>query len=130
MTPIIALVDYDPDGLAIYSVYKYGSTSLAHESKDLVVSELELLGLRSCTVPEMGLTHDNQAMLQLSTRDRLKAMQMLQWRQHEDDNDDEEMLWRRELQLMLMLNAKAEIQLLQTVHGGIVAWLRTAISKL
>ena len=32
--------------------------------------------------------------------------------------------WRREVQVMLMLNVKAEIQVLEAREGGLGGWLR------
>ncbi|TVY87160.1 Meiotic recombination protein, partial [Lachnellula willkommii] len=51
--PILALVDYDPDGLGILSTYKHGSIALAHES-GLAVSSVEWLGVRSCDFLEVA----------------------------------------------------------------------------
>jgi meiotic recombination protein SPO11 len=37
--------------------------------------------------------------------------------------DGDEGKWRREVQVMLMLNVKAEIQVLEAGPGGLAAWL-------
>ena len=39
------------------------------------------------------------------------------------DDDAQEPVWRRELQVMLLLNVKAEIQLLENLDGGLAQWL-------
>ena len=43
---MFALVDYDPDGIAIMRTYKYGSRGLDHEG-DSTVPHLRWLGIRS-----------------------------------------------------------------------------------
>jgi len=44
--PILALVDADPYGLDILSVYKYGSCATAHEGDTLIAPRIELLGIK------------------------------------------------------------------------------------
>lgn len=44
-TPLLALVDGDPYGLDILSVYKFGSMQMRHESESLVAKRVEWLGL-------------------------------------------------------------------------------------
>ena len=44
--PILALVDADPHGLDILSVYKYGSNATAHEGDTLIARRIELLGIK------------------------------------------------------------------------------------
>lgn len=46
-TPIYALVDCDPDGLEILSVYKYGSRALAHLDDVLAVERITWLGVKT-----------------------------------------------------------------------------------
>jgi meiotic recombination protein SPO11 len=104
--PIFALVDFDPDGIAIMSTYKHGSMSLAHET-NLTVPSIRWLGIRSCDF--LDNHNDIQGLLNLTARDRRIAMKMLGKNIAEEDRDEE---WRRELQVMLMMNVKAEIQIL------------------
>lgn len=44
--PILGLVDADPYGLDILSVYKYGSYATAHEGDTLTAPRIELLGVK------------------------------------------------------------------------------------
>ena len=44
--PILALVDADPYGLDILSVYKYGSRAAVHEGDTLTAPRIELLGIK------------------------------------------------------------------------------------
>ncbi|KAF2769764.1 DNA topoisomerase IV, alpha subunit [Teratosphaeria nubilosa] len=109
--PVHGLMDFDPDGLAILSVYKHGSNALAHENADLVVPQIKHLSLRSTHV-SLGSEDEtaSQALLTLTARDRRKAAKMLE--RERDENA------KLELQRMLMLGVKAELQLLDAVPGG------------
>lgn len=119
--PVYALVDYDPDGFGILSTYKYGSINLSHENHNLKVPQIQWLGLRSSDIRDSDEIHQSQGLLQLSNRDRRKAAKMLEW-DHISDGGSEPQ-WRRELQVMLMLNMKAEIELLDSLRGGMHDWL-------
>ncbi|PBP23672.1 DNA topoisomerase IV, alpha subunit [Diplocarpon rosae] len=105
--PILALVDFDPDGIGIMSTYKYGSQALAHET-NLAVPSIRWLGVQSCDF--LGQDHGMQGLLKMSVRDRRIASKMLERANGEDRGVDDEL--KRELQVMLMLNVKAEIQIL------------------
>jgi len=59
--------------------------------------------------------------MRLTARDRRKATLMLAKGVFEEGAGEEE--WRREAQVMLILNAKAEIQLLSGRPGGLEGWL-------
>jgi len=102
---IFALVDFDPDGIGIMSTYKHGSMSLAHET-NLTVPSIRWLGVRSCDF--LNAQSEIQGLLSLTSRDRKIALKMLA-KSVSEERDEE---WRRELQIMLMLNVKAEIQIL------------------
>jgi DNA topoisomerase VI subunit A len=43
--PVVALVDGDPHGLDIVSVYKFGSMALRHEANTLAASRVECIGI-------------------------------------------------------------------------------------
>jgi len=47
---------------------------------------------------------------------------MLEWQNLQED--DIEAGWRRELQVMLMVNYKAEIQLMDEQEGGVQEWVK------
>ena len=117
--PVYALVDYDPDSIGILSTYKHGSKNLAHETGHLRLPQITWLSLRSEQIMTNHGPHNNQGLLTLSTRDRNKARKMLEWEVLAEDED-----LRRELQVMLMLNIKAELQLLDVVAGGMSSLLR------
>jgi meiotic recombination protein SPO11 len=105
---IFALMDFDPDGIAILSTYKHGSISLAHENDSLVAPSIEWLGIKSDVIRNIHLDK-SQEWLRMTFHDRRKAMRMLEKPVCQEEVEGP---WRRELQVMLMLNVKAEIQIL------------------
>ncbi|KAH3337382.1 hypothetical protein KXW81_000792 [Aspergillus fumigatus] len=117
-----ALVDSDPDGMAIMSTYKYGSMAHAHDNEKLNVSKLCWLGLRTSVVIGGADSFGDEAFIRLSLRDRKKAVAMLSnnpvWAE-----DGPEQEWRAELQQMLMLNLKAEIEILYNRQEGLEGWI-------
>ncbi|KAH8731758.1 Spo11/DNA topoisomerase VI subunit A [Phaeosphaeriaceae sp. PMI808] len=140
--PMHALVDFDPDGIAILSTYKYGSYRLAHEQvspKDeygLSLPKICWLGLKSCHVSQSQVEQSDtdtstvpelQGLMKLTARDRTKAVRTLEW--NICGEDGAEQVWRQELQNMLMLNVKAEMQILDERPNGLVTWLSTALGK-
>jgi meiotic recombination protein SPO11 len=108
--------------MAIMSTYKYGSVAHLHENARLSIPRLQWLGLRvsdTITVPEVL---GDKVLLSLTMRDRKKITAMLRnspvWA-----SDGPEPEWRSELQQMLMLNLKAEIELLYECIGGLEGWI-------
>lgn len=61
----------------------------------------------------------------MSFRDRTKAAKMLKWDIMKENGLETE--WRRELQVMLMLNLKAEMELLDECDGGLEAWVEARL---
>ncbi|KAJ5947511.1 hypothetical protein N7466_000526 [Penicillium verhagenii] len=119
--PIYALVDGDPDGISVMSTYKYGSVAHAHENARLTLPGLKYLGIRvSDAVMDSGVSQN--VLLSLSSRDRRKIQCMLCNSPIWADNGPEPE-WRVELQRMLMLNVKAEIETLYEQDGGIEGWI-------
>ncbi|KAK7544844.1 meiosis-specific topoisomerase Spo11 [Phyllosticta citribraziliensis] len=128
---ILGLVDSDPDGIGILSTYKYGSDSLAHETATLSNPNIQWLGVKMASVlPVEGNDtwnkpnpdiHGELGLLRLSLRDRRKATKMLENSVFDNDAAAE---WKRELQMMLVLNVKAEIEILESRQGGLACWLK------
>lgn len=120
--PIYALVDGDPDGIAIMSTYKYGSRAHFCDNARFTVPALQYLGLRISDAAMNVDISSNNGLLSLSARDRRKIVSMLQnspiW-----GIDGPELEWRVELQKMLMLNMKAEIEILYEQDGGLEGWI-------
>lgn len=120
-----ALVDFDPDGIAIVSTYKYGSIALVHENAQLRVPGLKRLGIRSKDITTLSSVDDETGLLRLTARDRRRARRMLGNKELVEEGEETE--WRRDLQYMLMLNVKAEIQILSNQEGGLERWLEREI---
>lgn len=131
---LLALVDHDPDGIAIMSTYKHGSEALSHESRALVAPQLQWLGVKREDLVRMSTSLETgeelgpeRGLLRLTKRDRAKAMAMLE--KGVCAEDGVEAGWRAELQAMLMTNVKAEIQLLDGRAGGLVGWLALKLAE-
>jgi meiotic recombination protein SPO11 len=108
-------MDFDPDGVAILFTYKHGSVSLAHEGMSLVTPNIRTIGLTRAQVVEMEDTHQQQGLILMTTRDRKKASKMLD---HELlAEGGKEGAWRLELQVMLVISYKAELQILDSCQG-------------
>jgi meiotic recombination protein SPO11 len=140
--PIYALVDLDPDGIAILSTYKYGSYRLAHEdvtrsdTPGLGLPNIRWLGVKSHHMSRTPVSESDtdtstmshlQGLMKLTARDRTKAARMLEWNLCAEDGPEQE--WRQELQTMLMLNIKAEMQILDELPGGLVSWVSGELEK-
>jgi meiotic recombination protein SPO11 len=118
--PIYSLVDFDADGIGIMSTYKYGSIAMHHQREILAVPSARWLGVRSSDIiVTEGV--EKVGLLELTSRDRRIARRMLEKETMEEEGREAE--WRRELQVMLMLNLKAEIQILSDGDGGLEKWL-------
>ena len=120
--PVYAMVDFDPDGIAILSTYKYGSGNLAHETAHLCLPNIRWVGLRSEHVLSGKATHAGQGLLTLTARDRRKARKMLEWQVLEEDES-----LKRDLQVMLVLNLKAELQLLEASPNRMSTLLESSL---
>lgn len=135
-----AFMDLDPDGIAIMTTYKYGSYRLAHEDTPradapaLGLPKLRWLGVKRHHISRArtqgngtnaGTKIELQGMMKLATRDRSKALRMLEWDLCSETGPELE--WRHELQIMLMLNTKTEIQILDELPGGVVSFLSSGL---
>lgn len=141
--PMYAFMDLDPDGIAIMSTYKYGSYRLAHEDvtpKDtpaLSLPNIRWLGVKRHHISRFPVNESRtdtsampelQGLMRLTVRDRTKAIRMLEWDLCSESGPEQE--WRRELQTMLMLNVKAEMQILDELPGGVASLLSTELGSI
>lgn len=125
--PVYALVDWDPDGLAIMSTYRNGSIAISSDSVELCVPQMQWLGLGHEHLFSCGDdAHATQGLLELTQRDRRKATVMLE-RSQFNNEDAEDCAYTRALQTMLMLNLKAELQLLESQPSGMETLLRSKL---
>ena len=120
--PVYGLFDFDPDGMGILSVYKYSSTTLEHETEDLKCSNMRWIGINSSDLLTVANHGDENDILSLSRRDRKRATGMLSREPLLEGGL--EPTWRREVQVMLLLNIKAEIQVLQSHDSGLGSWIQ------
>ncbi|KAL8871465.1 MAG: hypothetical protein Q9174_002708 [Haloplaca sp. 1 TL-2023] len=119
------------DGIAIMYTYKHGSRTLSHENANLKTPTVRWLGVRSNDLFPEGSSaepmEDRTGLLKLSRRDRKKALDILCREVCEEDGVEKE--WRRELQIMLMLNVKVEMEILAQREGGVENWVDQRLCK-
>ena len=108
------IADFDPDGVSILLNYKYGSISLSHERTIAITPQLKWLGCLSDHISGRLNALQNHGLRHLSHRDRKRAIDMLQWPYMAESWG--EASWRRELQVMLTLGYKFEIEMLEQIQ--------------
>ncbi|KAI5850191.1 meiotic recombination protein spo11 [Morchella snyderi] len=122
--PVFAVVDMDPYGIEIMATYKFGSIALAHESHRLAVERVEWLGIKTGDLEEVIRSADGEVegVMVLTERDRRKAVKMLgrEWMERVPE-------WRSEIQKMLVLNVKVEIEILS--NSILREWIDKKISE-
>ncbi|CAM1319925.1 SPO11 (predicted) [Pycnogonum litorale] len=106
--PILALVDANPHGLEIMTVYKYGSMTMSFCNEELIVPEIKWLGILPSDIVKLNIDVEN--LIPLTQRDKNKAWSMLQKPYFKDN-----LFWKQQLELMIKMNTKAEIQTLSSV---------------
>ncbi|KAK1976690.1 type IIB DNA topoisomerase [Colletotrichum cereale] len=134
--PIVALMDYDSDGIAIMRCYSHGSRGHAHE-RNTVVPSMTWLGIKSGDLaPQSSLLYSQGLLLggsqrssvttlfehssTLTRKDRKSAARIIKEIGEDDSGCD--IVCRRELQVMLFLGIKAEIQAVDDA-GDMSNWL-------
>lgn len=101
--PAFALVDSDPYGHYIYSVFLRGSKRLSYESPFIATPELKLLGVLSRDLDEYKIPKSVRIPMQPADVKRVKDMLKEPFVQRNKP-------WVDDLQLMLRMKEKAEIQ--------------------
>ncbi|GAB4304962.1 MAG: DNA topoisomerase IV subunit A [Promethearchaeota archaeon] len=107
--PTFCLVDSDPYGHYIYSVYLRGSKRLSYESPFLATPDMHLLGVLSRDLDAYQIPP--QCRLPMDKKDVKRAKEMLKEKWIEKNKP-----WKDDLELMLKMQVKAEIQSLSS-HG-------------
>lgn len=121
---VYGLADFDPDGISILSIFQNGSWALPHERDAHCVPRLQRLGLNSGHILDRADgVFPLQGLLILTKRDRNKAIRAL--KENEMFQSHDYAARRHELQIMLLLNVKAELQFLDTVPDGTANLLRS-----
>ncbi|KAI7777748.1 hypothetical protein LA080_003095 [Diaporthe eres] len=147
LLPILGVFDCDPHGIEIMRTYKYGSQRLSHEENTRVPG-LQWLGVKiddilranppaveedgsqsspgqasQSSQSSFGLLSQADSLMPLTTNDRKTAQRIfgaITARGNELDHEETEQL--REIQVMLMLNVKAEMQAIDNM-GDLSDWL-------
>ncbi len=101
--PAFSLVDSDPYGHYIYSVFLRGSKRLSYESPFIATPELKLLGVLSRDLDEYKIPKSVRIPMQPADVKRVKDMLKEPFVQRNKP-------WVEDLQLMLRIKEKAEIQ--------------------
>ncbi|MHA1948603.1 MAG: helix-hairpin-helix domain-containing protein [Candidatus Thorarchaeota archaeon] len=99
--PAFALVDSDPYGHYIYSVFLRGSKRLSYESPFIATPELKLLGVLSRDLDEYNIPKSVRIPMQPTDIKRVMLKEPFVQKNKE---------WVKDLRLMLQLKEKAEIQ--------------------
>mmetsp|Transcript_18099 Transcript_18099/g.31020 ORF Transcript_18099/g.31020 Transcript_18099/m.31020 type:complete len:438 (-) Transcript_18099:559-1872(-) len=105
--PVLALVDSDPYGLQILSVYMKGSQNMSYDSSNLTTPDIKWLGVRPSDLDRFNIPQ--QCRLPMTEGD-IKIGKKLLEEEWIKSNPD----WVNELEIMLRTKEKAEIQALSS----------------
>jgi len=104
--PIFVLADFDPYGVYIYSVIKYGSINLAHMSDKMTIPEVRFLGITADDIIKYDL---KKHFIKLKDVDVARLKQISEYDWFKDNKP-----WQRQFKMMKDFGAKAEIQALSS----------------
>lgn len=102
--PLYVLVDFDPWGVYIYSVLKFGSIALAHISDRLAVPDAKFLGLTADDIEKYRLRKHLIKFKEVDQK-RLEQIRKYEWFKNSKE-------WQRQFELMERMKAKAELEAL------------------
>ncbi len=102
--PIFVLADFDPWGMYIYSVIKFGSINLAHISEKMTIPNVKFLGITADDVINYDLKKHFIKMKDIDFA-RLKQLSEYDWFKNNK-------AWQRQFKMMKDFGSKAEIQAL------------------
>ena len=105
--PVLALVDADPYGLKIISVYMQGSKNMAFDSANLTTPDIKWLGVRPSDLDKFKIPE--QCRLEMTAKDIETGNHMLK-----EDFIQQNPDWVKEVEIMLKTKTKAEIQALSS----------------
>ncbi|OVA18198.1 Spo11/DNA topoisomerase VI [Macleaya cordata] len=105
--PVLALVDSDPYGLKILSVYGCGSKNMSYDSGNLTTPDIKWLGVRPSDLDKYKIPE--QCRLPMTEQDIKTGKDLL-----EEDFVKKNPGWVEELSLMVKTKQKAEIQALSS----------------
>jgi meiotic recombination protein SPO11 len=105
--PVLGLVDSDPYGLKILSVYMSGSKNMSYDSASLTTPDIKWLGLRPSDLNKFDLPE--QCRLDMTENDIKTGKELLK-----EDFIQKNPEWMKELEIMVKSKKKAEIQALSS----------------
>ncbi|CAL9187850.1 unnamed protein product [Musa hybrid cultivar] len=105
--PVLALVDSDPYGLKILSVYMCGSKNMSYDSSNLTTPDIKWLGVRPSDLDKYRVPE--QCRLPMTEQDVKAGKDLL-----EEDFVKRNGGWVKELDTMVKTRQKAEIQALSS----------------
>ncbi|MCO5601981.1 hypothetical protein L7F22_056108 [Adiantum nelumboides] len=105
--PVLGLVDSDPYGLKILSVYMSGSKNMSYDSYNLTTPDIKWLGVRSSDLNKYKIPE--QCRLPMTDQDIKTGKDLL-----EEEFIKKDQNWYAELELMVKTKEKAEIQALSS----------------
>ena len=105
--PVLGLVDSDPYGLKILSVYMSGSKNMSYDSASLTTPDIKWLGLRPSDLNKYDLP--DQCRLDMTENDIKTGKEMMK-----EDFIMKNPKWMKELEIMVKTKKKAEIQALSS----------------
>lgn len=105
--PILGLVDSDPYGLKILSVYTSGSKNMSYDSANLTTPDIKWLGVRPSDLDKYHIPE--QCRLPMTEHDIKTGKELL-----EEDFIKKNPAWYAELEMMVRRKEKAEIQALSS----------------
>ncbi|PKA62640.1 DNA topoisomerase 6 subunit A [Apostasia shenzhenica] len=105
--PVLALVDSDPYGLKILSVYMCGSKNMSYDSSNLTTPDIKWLGVRPSDLDKYQVPE--QCRLPMTDQDVKAGKDLL-----EEDFVKRNEGWVKELETMVKTRQKAEIQALSS----------------
>ena len=105
--PVLGLVDADPYGLKILSVYMSGSKNMSYDSASLATPNIMWLGLRPSDLNKFDLPE--QCRLDMTENDIKTGKELM-----EEEFIKKNPKWMKELETMVKTKKKAEIQALSS----------------
>ncbi|KAK9798157.1 hypothetical protein WJX73_001152 [Symbiochloris irregularis] len=105
--PVLALVDSDPYGLKILSVYMKGSMNMSYDSSNLTTPDVKWLGVRPSDLDRFNIPQ--QCRLPMTEEDIKTGKKLM-----EEDFIKANPEWVKELEIMVTTKVKAEIQALSS----------------
>mmetsp|Transcript_7060 Transcript_7060/g.12666 ORF Transcript_7060/g.12666 Transcript_7060/m.12666 type:complete len:479 (-) Transcript_7060:215-1651(-) len=105
--PVLGLVDSDPYGLKILSVYMSGSKNMSYDSASLTTPDIKWLGLRPSDLNRYDLP--DQCRLDMTENDIKCGKELLK-----EEFIMKNPRWMKELEIMVKTKKKAEIQALSS----------------